>query len=206
MKYLVQKLLVAGVLGTLAVAGSGCARTVQAQSGQSFGIQDPSIVGNVPPKANTIYGMARLMRAQGNTEQAELALLGLMREYPTFSPTYNDLAEIRIQKGQLDQAVHYLEQGLEIAPNDPVLLNNRGVCALLKHDYDQASQYFKQASALAPYESRYRANLALATGLQGDVAGSKALYQQIVSAKDAEFNAELINQLIAPAEAGTPTD
>lgn len=206
MKHVMQKLGMAVALTALVAIGSGCARTVKAQTGQSFAIQDEEVVGGQPPRANTIYGMARLMRAQGKSDQAELALIGLLKEYPNFSPTYNDLAEIRMEKGQLQQALHYLEQGLEVAPNDPVLLNNAGVCALLKHDYEGALRHFKKAASLAPYESRYQANVALALGLNGDVESSKAMYRQIVSEKDAEFNAALIQQLMAPTEAGTPTD
>jgi tetratricopeptide (TPR) repeat protein len=121
-----------------------------------------------------------------------------MKEYPDYSPTYNDLAEIRFQQGRLEEAVHYIERGLEIAPNDAVLLNNAGVCSLIKHDYQAALDYFKRASQIAPYESRYRANVALAMGLTGDLEGSRALYGQVVSAEAADHNAQLIQSLVAP--------
>ena len=99
-----------------------------------------------------------------------------------------------------------MDKGLEIAPNDAVLLNNAGVCSLMKHDYEKALDYFKRASIIAPVESRYRANVALALGLTGDTEGARALYYQIVSAKEAEHNMEVIRQMVAPQEIITPTD
>lgn len=184
-------------LGALAIGVTGCA-TMAEQRTVAYGEPDTSALGVQPPRANTIYGMTRLMRSQGKTEQAELALIGLMKEYPNYSPAYNDLAEIRVQQGRLEEAVHYIERGLEIAPNDVVLLNNAGVCALMKQEYEAALEYFKSASMLAPYENRYRANVALATGLTGDIEGSRALYSQIVSAEQANHNAEVIQSIVAP--------
>lgn len=205
MWYTTKKTALGLALSALAMAGTGCARTAQDNS-MAYSQPDTKAIGPQAPRANTIYGMVRLMRSQGKTEQAELALVGLTREYPNYSPAYNDLAEIRIQQGRLEEAVAYVEKGLEVAPNDAVLLNNAGVCSLMKHDYEKALEYFKRASILAPHENRYRANVALAMGLNGDVEGSRALYNQIVSAKDAEHNTELIKQMLAPQEIITPAD
>ncbi len=192
-------------LGALSIGATGCA-TKAPGSNISYAEPDTEAIGPQAPRANTIYGMTRLMRAQGNTEQAELALIGLMKEFPEYSPAYNDLAEIRIQQGRFEEAIHYINRGLEIAPNDAVLLNNAGVCALIKHDYAKALGHFQRALDLAPYESRYRANVALATGLNGDIAGSRALYQTIVSKEATEHNIALIESIIAPTAVASPAD
>lgn len=197
MWYVAKKTAMGLALGALALGAMGCATTGQ-QKTVAYGAPDTSSIGEQAPRANTIYGMTRLMRSQGKTEQAEVALIGLMKEYPTYSPAYNDLAEIRVQQGRLDEAINYIERGIEVAPNDVVLLNNAGVCALMKHKYGDALDYFKRASMLAPYENRYRANVALAMGLTGDIEGSRALYSQIVSTEQANHNAELIQSIVGP--------
>jgi len=206
MWYTAKKVTLGVAVSALALVGAGCNTTGKDQS-IAYAQPDTKDIGPQAPRANTIYGMTRLMRSQGKTDQAELALIGLTREYPNYSPAYNDLAEIRISQGRLDEAIAYVDKGLEIAPNDAVLLNNAGVCALLKHDYEKSLDYFKRAEAIAPYESRYRANVALATGLNGDIEGSRALYYQIVSADAADHNAEVIRQMLTPEiDLITPAD
>jgi len=208
MNTMMTKFAASVALTGLAALTGGCATTGAGadRPRTSYDIPSEELAGPQPPKAKTVYGMARLLRAQGDVEKAELMLFSIMKEYPEFSPTYNDLAEIRLERGHLDQAKEFLDRGLAVAPNDPVLLNNAGVCALLQHDYDTAVQRFQRASALAPHKERYRANVALAMGLRGDVEGSYAMYQQVVSRDDAKHNAEIIQQLIAPQADRVPTD
>ena len=192
-----KRIGLAGLLGVVAVGMSGCA-TMATSEGRTAGLGDTQLLGNQPPHANTLYGMARLLRTQGKHEQAEFVLLSLERDYPTFGPTYNDLAEIRMSQNRFDEAIEYLDRGIAVAPNDAVLLNNAGVCCVLKRDFESALVYFKRASAIAPYQARYRANVALAMGLKGEHEGSRVLYGQIVSAEEADFNAALIRGLAGP--------
>ena len=195
------------VLGAVAVSTGGCATTMAAHKEAKLSRADEAAQANSPgARPNTMYGMCRILRAQGKTEQAELSLVGLTREFPEFSPAYNDLAEIRLERGRLDEAVKYLEDGIKVAPTDPVLQNNAGVCALLKHDYPKALAHFQAAAAVAPYESRYKANVALATGLNGDPDSGKALYKGVVSDEAAEWNTELIKKMLAPQVVVTPAD
>ncbi len=194
-----KQLALVGLLAAVAVVMSGCATMAKANSGgRTAGLADSELASKHPANANTLYGMARLLRSQGKHEQAEFVLLSLERDHPAFSPTYNDLAEIRMSHNRFDEAIEYLDKGIAIAPNDAVLLNNAGVCCLIKRDFESALVYFKRASAIAPYETRYRANVALAMGLNGEHEGSRALYGQIVSVQDADFNAALIHELAGP--------
>ena len=193
------QIALAGLLAAVVAAMSGCASMAQANSrGRTAGLVDSEFVSKHPPNANTLYGMARLLRSQGKHGQAEFVLLSLERDHPTFSPTYNDLAEIRMSQNRFDEATEYLDKGIAVAPNDAVLLNNAGVCSLLTRDFESALVYFKRASAIAPYKARYRANVALAMGLSGEIEGSRALYGQIVSAEEADFNTALIRELARP--------
>ena len=191
----------AALLSGVVVAASGCAGSAQTKGRVgSANLDKTEYLGSLDPNANTVYGMARLLRSQKKAAQAELVLLNLKRSFPNFSPTYNDLAEIRMSQNRFEEAVAYLNEGLEVAPNDVVLLNNAGVCSLLKHDSTAALAYFERASAIAPYVARYRANVALALGLNGQHEGSRTLFGQIVSRDDADFNAELIRKMTQPAE------
>lgn len=188
------------LVGVVAVTTGGCASMAKGNSAtRSAGLADSKLVGHHPPNANTLYGMARLLRSQNKNDQAEFVLLSVLRDHPAFSPTYNDLAEIRMSQNRFDEAVEYLDKGIAVAPNDAVLLNNAGVCALLKRDYAAALVYFQRASMIAPYEGRYKANVALAMGLNGEHKGSRVMYGQIISADDADFNANLIRNLAKPA-------
>lgn len=193
-------------LGALVVTTGGCATTMAAHKEARLNHAEDAQSDSPDARPNTMYGMCRILRAQGKTEQAELSLVGLVREFPEFSPAYNDLAEIRLERGRLDEAVKYLEDGMKVAPADPVLQNNAGVCALLKHDYPKALAHFQAAAAVAPYEPRYKANVALATGLNGDPDAGKALYKGVVSDEAAEWNTELIKKMLAPQEIITPAD
>lgn len=194
-----KQIALVALLAAVTVAMSGCATMAKANSGgRTAGLADSDLVSKHPANANTLYGMARLLRSQGKHEQAEYVLLSLERDHPAFSPTYNDLAEIRMSQNRFEEAIEYLDKGIAIAPNDAVLLNNAGVCCLLKRDFESALVYFKRASAIAPYQARYRANVALAMGLNGEHEGSRALYGQIVSTEEADFNAALIRELAGP--------
>ncbi len=193
-------------LGAVAVTTSGCATMGGLKQAKLDRAGEDAQSDSPDARPNTMYGMCRILRAQGKTEQAELSLIGLIREFPDFSPAYNDLAEIRLERGRLDEAVKYLEDGIAVAPTDPVLQNNAGVCALLKHDYPKALAHFQAAAAVAPYEQRYKANVALATGLNGDPDSGKALYKGVVSDEAAEFNTELIKKMLAPQENIAPAD
>lgn len=194
------------VLGALAVSAAGCATTMAAGKEKSARSDGEQQTGSPSPRANTMYSMCRILRAQGKTEQAEVSLVGLMSEFPNFGPAYNDLAEIQLERGHLDEAVHYLNEGIKVAPTDAILQNNAGVCALLRHDYPLALNHFQAAAAIAPYEQRYKANVALATGLNGDPEASKALYKGVVSGEIADYNTEIIKGLLAPQEITPPTD
>ncbi len=88
--------------------------------------------------------------------------------------------------------VPIIEAGLQVRPKDPVLLNNLGICLMLKEDYVAAARRFIDASAVVPEDPRYRANLASALAMQGRYDEALALYLQVVSPCDAHYNVAVL--------------
>ena len=148
-----------------------------------------------PPTAKTLYAMSRILTSQGRGDQGELVLLKLVAEYPGFIPAYCDLAEFRMRQGRLDDAVETLSKGLRIAPKDPTLLNNAGVCSLLRGDFEEALSNFSIAAEVMPREARYRANMALALGMMGRYDESLDLYKEVLPAEDAAHNLNVVREI-----------
>ena len=93
--------------------------------------------------------MSRILVSQGKYDQGELVLARLIRKFPEFIPAYCDLAELLMRQGRVDDAVEGLSRGLQVAPRDPILLNNSGVCSILKGDYEGAQEALSRALAIA---------------------------------------------------------
>jgi Flp pilus assembly protein TadD len=90
--------------------------------------------------------------------------------------------------------VDTLSAALEVRPRDPVLLNNLGMCLLLRKEYAQALERFTSAAGLVPENEKYRANMATALGLLGRQEESLALLRQILPRDKADYNAEVLRK------------
>jgi tetratricopeptide (TPR) repeat protein len=141
-----------------------------------------------PPAAGTLYAMARVLAARGKQEQSAAVLARLIAEHRRFLPAYCDLAAHHLAQRRVDDAVATLYASLEVAPQDPVLLNNLGICSMSKGAYEEALSSFTQAASRMPQEARYRANMAASLGIMGRYEEAFALYQQVVPAAEAHFN------------------
>jgi len=146
----------------------------------------------LPPSAQTLHAMARLLAAQGRDQECEWALDRLISEHPDFTHAYNDLAELHLRHGRTAEAAASLEAGLARAPLDPVLLNNLGMCELHRGAHERALERFTQAVAASPGDARCRANLALALGLLGRLEEARALYLQVIPPADAHHNLAIV--------------
>jgi Flp pilus assembly protein TadD len=138
-----------------------------------------------PPTTKTLYVMAKLYAGQGKDAEAEAALKRVLVESPKFTPAYCELAEAQLRQGRAEDAVRTLSAGLKVAPRDPVLLNDLGMCHLLKKDYERALTSFRAASAANPSDARYRSNTAVSLGMLGRYDEALVVYAQVVSPADA---------------------
>lgn len=150
--------------------------------------------GDPPPSAKTLYSMADILATQGKESSCEFVLRRCISEYPRFVPAYNSLAELEMRQGRVNEAVADLSKALEIRPRDPVLLNNLGMCFLVRQEYAQALDQFTKAAGVVPENEKYRANMATALGLLGRNEEALALLQQVLPGESARNNAEVLRR------------
>jgi len=162
-------------------------------SAPSYGSADDwADAGGRAPESAALHSMARLYAAQGRDADAEATLRALLAREPAFLPGWEELARLYVRRELLDGAVAALELGLQEAPDDPVLLNDVGLCRLLQRDLPAAERAFVHASASAPDDARPRSNLALVLALQGRDEEALAVWQQVLPLAQARANLDLV--------------
>lgn len=144
-----------------------------------------------PASADTLQLTARVLAAKGNTEQAGFILNRLAAEYPDHVGTYTEGAEVLLLEGRVGEAIGWLNRGLERMPNEPVLLNDRGMCHLLASDLAAATRDFKAAYLADPGDADYVANLALARALAGNEEVATELWSRVLSPADVSRNLDI---------------
>jgi Flp pilus assembly protein TadD len=149
-----------------------------------------------PPTVRTVYVMAKLYIVQGKDIEAENLLRQVIKETPKFVPAYCDLAELHLRRQRVDDAKRTLAAGLNVAPGEPVLSNDLGMCYLRTGEYELALKSFESAYKVKPEEPRYRTNAALATAMLGRYDDALALYKQVLPEADAHFNLGVICESI----------
>jgi Flp pilus assembly protein TadD len=187
----------AAVLGVLGLAG--CAGEAEREDGYDVPSpmvdddKDPfTLAPDRPPSASTLRAMARILASQGKTEQAQFVLMRVVREYTDYTPAYSELAELYMRGGRIDDAIETLALGLKLAPKDPVLQNNLGMCWMVVGQYENALKCFTAAASLVPEDARYRSNMATALAMLKRYDEAVVLYEQVVPAYDAHYNLAVV--------------
>jgi Flp pilus assembly protein TadD len=140
------------------------------------------------PEPGTLYVMAQLLSEQGKDDQAQSVLVRIIKEHPDYMPAYCDLSAIQMRRHQDGEAIKTLQAGLKISPHESILLNDLGMCYMVRGDHAAAAEAFTKAAGWSPDVPRYRSNLAAALGLMGRYGESLALYRQVMPAADAYHN------------------
>ena len=146
-----------------------------------------------PATVKTQFAYARILSSRRQDSACDALLSKLIVENPRFMPAYLLQAEVRMRMRRVDAAIETLRSALTVSPRDDILLNDLGVCYLMKPDCSSAFQCFVGAAALRPSNARYRANMALALGLMGREDESASLYKMVVSGDAAHSNLNLLN-------------
>ena len=187
---LVLALMIAVVpLGGCTATGTGSDMSYSAQSGPAPAFETAS---NRPPTAATLYAMAHILAAQGRDEECKFVLTRIVGEHPRFLPAYCELAELHLRHRRVEDAIDALSAGLDAAPQNPMLLNDLGMCRLLKGNYEKALSAFTEAASVAPQDARYRANMAVALGLMGRYQEAITIYEQVIPEADAHYNLSVL--------------
>jgi Flp pilus assembly protein TadD len=201
MNAIMQRTGVAALLLSAIVLGAGC------HSSPAPPFEPPPDLdaefqqaANRPPTAETLYRLGRLLAAEGKEADCERVLLDGIDRHPSYLPLYSELAQLYIRQRKLETAISTLNKGLAVIPNDAVLLNNLGMCGMLKGDYAMALQNFTLAAAADPDDARYTANMALATGMLGRYDESLVLYRQVVRPAQSHFNLAVICEALGDQE------
>jgi len=145
-----------------------------------------------PPTAKTLYLMADMLSAQGKDAEVEQLYRRILNQYPDFLPAYNDLAALQMRQRRIPEAMKTLQAGLGLKADDSVLLNNMGMCCLIRKDYERALSYFTDAAAIAPENTRYRSNMATTLALLGRRDEALSLYRQILPEEEAMENIQIL--------------
>jgi Flp pilus assembly protein TadD len=148
-----------------------------------------------PANPDVVVTYSRLAVGLGRTEEAEKALTSAeasgLKDWRILSAKGAVLAE----KGDLDGAKATLQRGLELAPEQPALLNNLAFVYTLEGNPRMAEDLLRRASAGSDAKPRTRQNLALVLGLQGKYDESKKVGAAVSSREVAEANVAYLKKL-----------
>jgi Flp pilus assembly protein TadD len=149
---------------------------------------------NNPPTAKTLCAMADILATQGRDSECEYVLKRIIQDNPKFLPPYNSLAELHMRQGRTNAAIETLQHALRINPDDTVLLNNLGMCWIVRRDYEKALKMFTKAAGLMPENVKYRANMAVALGLMGRDDESLSLFKHVLPEDEANHNLSVLQK------------
>jgi tetratricopeptide (TPR) repeat protein len=144
------------------------------------------------PTPRTLYHVAVALASQGRDAEAHHVLTRLIATYPDYPPAYAEMAGVHLRHDRFEEAKAALEAGLALKGEDPVLLNNMGMCHLIEQDYSKALECFDKAQQAAPHNARYQANRALAMGLMGDYDRCLETYMTVMPPSEAHYNLAVI--------------
>lgn len=108
------------------------------------------LLANNPDDAEllNLYGISQLQRK--NLDAAEKTLHHLTTVYPSFSKGHINLANVLMEKGNLDQAAIHFKIAIQIEPDNPIARYNLGLLLAKKKDYPEALENFSAALSFTP--------------------------------------------------------
>ena len=138
--------------------------------------------------------MADILETQGRDSECEFVLKRIIQEYPKYIPAYNSLAELQMRQGRTNAAIETIHQAFHIDSENPVLLNNLGVCWIVRGDYEKALDLFTKAAGYMPENVKYRTNMAVALGLMARYDESLSLFKLVLPEDQANHNLNVLKE------------
>jgi Flp pilus assembly protein TadD len=150
------------------------------------------------PNDKTVLGAyGRALAADGELRQA-LDVLG--KAHSPDRPDWRILSAqgaVLDQMGRFDEARHYYETALKIAPDEPSVLSNLGLSYALSKNLPKAEDALRRAAAHNGGDKRIRQNLALVIGLQGRFKEAEAIARAELPPEEAAANIAYLQQMLA---------
>ena len=185
-----------GLIGMLCLAG--CSESANSgpniNSAMNHSEQEFQGQANRPPTSKTLFAMADILETQGRDSECEFVLKRIIQEYPKYIPAYNSLAELQMRQGRTNAAIETIHQAFHIDSENPVLLNNLGVCWIVRGDYEKALELFTKAASAMPENVKYRTNMAVALGLMARYDESLSLFRLVLPEDQANHNLNVLKE------------
>lgn len=131
---------------------------------------------------------------ENNKPEAALVKLSEIKESDD-RDYYNALGVANDMVGEFESAQTAYKQGLEIKPNDGMLLNNMALSYVLNKDYKKGIDILEKLVARPRYNLKYRQNLALAYGLNKQDSKAKRMLMKDMPRELAEENIEYYKEI-----------
>ncbi len=118
---------------------------------------------------DSILNQVRTNLQEGRLSEAADACDGVLAAYPDNVDAMNLLGVIRLKENQPLDALMLFENGLQLTPTAPHLLNNAGEALMMMRRFTEAMQVFGRALELEPNYGRARRNLGAAHAETGQL-------------------------------------
>ncbi len=158
-----NRLVVAAIVGVLAVAGCSTAQVtktprIEIQDEIGFTITEKARISG---KVRAEYGIALDLLEQGQHEQGIKLLQRITEEAPELSAPRIDLGIAFHRIGDLESAETNLQKALELNPNHPIVHNELGIVYRKTGRFAEARSSYEKALAVYPGFHFARRNLAI---------------------------------------------
>lgn len=139
-------------------------------------------------KAHIQYKLGLALEHKGQLYAAEEAFEEAVRLEPEYVPALLALARVYQRTGRPDTALDLYDRLLDIAPDDPRVWNNRGLCLQELGDLTEAESCLRKAVELDPMRALYRNNLAVVLAKLGYEEEAWEQFRQAVGPALAHYN------------------
>ncbi|MDF1762380.1 MAG: methyltransferase domain-containing protein [Oleibacter sp.] len=130
--------------------------------------------------ASRSYANATRTNNQPMLEQAAELAFQAWQANNRYIPGINLIARIAMHRGRINEAQHWINQGLAIKPESTSLLYSAGHIALSANDLDNAEHYFEEACKISRVSTKAATFLAHVKLLKGDFLDAFQHYRELI--------------------------
>ncbi len=131
------------------------------------------VLKETPDDVVALEGKGLTLITKGDFTEAGNVFEQVMAQDAKRWRTLNGVGLLFVSRNMPDEALAYFDSALENAPDEPTVLNNKGLTQALQADYPKAIDTLNRASSKVKTKSlerkRIDLNLALVLGLSGDL-------------------------------------